>query len=212
MRRLLALSVLLAVLVCLTATGCAESPDFCGIGLEVVGVMEEMVQSKEYLSLFLNNEDSLNLLDTVFNTEDYDKPVSVYRLVQTDPEKWLMAQLKDEERDILESLSPVLQEQVRIRVKGISLMSNQINARRGMETLAVSSALQALLDKPELEIENPEYYLFVFKKGVPVLVTYSGHYAGGTFCALESSETESAETLQECMKPFGLEVIPVDIP
>jgi hypothetical protein len=147
-----------------------------------------------------------------FNTGDYDKPVSVYRLVQTDPEKWLMAQLKDEERDILEALSPVLQEHVRIRVKGISLLTNQINARRGAETLSVSAALQALLDKPELETEEPEYYLFVFKKGVPVLVTYSWHHAGARFCVLESAETESAESLQECMKAFGLEVIPVDIP
>ncbi len=211
MRRLLALFVLLIVLVCMTATGCAESPDFYGIGLEVIRVMDEMVQSRDYLSLFMNNEDSLNMLDTVFNTGDYDKPVSVYRLVQTDPEKWLMAQMKEEEQEILESFSPALREQVRIRLKGISLLNNQINAKRGVETLAVSSALQALLNKPELEIEEPEYYLFVFNKGVPVLVTYSWHHASGMFCALESTETESAESLQECMKSFGLEVIPVDI-
>lgn len=212
MRKLPALAVLLAVLVCMTATGCAESPDFYDIGLEVVGVMDEMVQSRDYLNLFLQNENALNLIDTEFNTGDYDKPVSVYRLVQTDPEKWLMAQLKDEERDILEALSPVLQEQIRIRVKGISLLTNQINARRGAETLSVSAALQALLDKPELETEEPEYYLFVFKKGVPVLVTFSWHQVGAMFCVLESAETESAESLQECMKAFGLEVIPVDIP
>ena len=99
MRKLPALVVLLAVLVCMTATGCAESPDFYDIGLEVVGVMDEMVQSRDYLNLFLQNENALNLIDTEFNTGDYDKPVSVYRLVQTDPEKWLMAQLKDEERE-----------------------------------------------------------------------------------------------------------------
>ena len=90
MRKLPALAVLLAVLVCMTATGCAESPDFYDIGLEVVGVMDEMVQSRDYLNLFLQNENALNLIDTEFNTGDYDKPVSVYRLVQTDPEKWLM--------------------------------------------------------------------------------------------------------------------------
>jgi hypothetical protein len=212
MRKLLALAVLLAVLVCMTATGCAESPDLYDIGLEVVGVMDEMVQSRDYLNLFLQNENAVKLIDTVFNTGDYDKPVSVYRLVQTDPEKWLMAQLQDEERAVLESLSPALQEQVRIRMKGISLLTNQINARRGVETLSVSAVLQALLDKPELEIEEPEYYLFVFNKGVPVLVTYSWHYVGAMFCVLESTETESAETLQECVKPFGLEVIPADIP
>ena len=36
------------VLVCMTATGCAESPDFYGIGLEVIGAMDEMVQSRDY--------------------------------------------------------------------------------------------------------------------------------------------------------------------
>ena len=93
-------------------------------------------------------------------------------------------------------------------MQGLTLMSNRINAEKGAEVLALTSAIQALLNKPGLECEEQEYYLFIFEKGVPVLVTYGWHQAVGSFLALEKSETESAEALQGALAFYGVEVIP----
>lgn len=106
---------------------------------------------------------------------------------------------------------PALQEQVFLRVSGTALLA-QLNAKQGVEVLSVVSALQALVNNPSLEEEEPVSYLFIFKKGVPVMVTYSWHQASGMFIALDAADTESQTALQAVLQPYGLEAIPVDIP
>jgi len=120
--------------------------------------------------------------------------------------------MSEEEQAQLAALSPALQEQVYAKVKGAAFLANQINGRRGVEILAVTSALQVILNKPGLEIAEPEYYLYLFEKGVPVLVTCSRDTATGVFVAFEKTATESAETLQALLTPLGLEAVPVEIP
>lgn len=203
--------ILLAGMVMLTAAG-AESLDYYSIGLEVTGVLNEMVQSRDYLSLFLQNEEALKLLDTMFNTGDYNAPAAVYRLKQTDPREWMKTLMTEEQQEQFAALSPALQDQVYIRLNGMTVMSNRINAMRGTQVLALSASLQALLTKPGLEAEEPVHYLYVFRKGVPVLVSFGWHQASGTFLALEKTETESEEALKACMAFYGIEVSPVDIP
>jgi len=208
-RILRALSVLLlAGIMALWSAAGAESPDYAGIGLEAAGILSEMVQSSDYLSLFMVNEKATELLDTKFNTGDYDAPTAVYRLQPADPREWFRTLLPEAELEQLDSLSPVLQEQVYARMKGLTLMSNRINAEKGAEVLALTSTLQVLLNKPGLECEEQEYYLFIFEKGVPVLITYGWHQAVGSFLVLEKSETESAEALQGALEFYGVEVIP----
>lgn len=171
----------------------------------------EMVQNRGYLQLFLTGDNLLDLLSTMFNTGDYDTPVAVYRLYQQDPREWMKSLMTDEELDQLNALSPALQEQVFLRVSGTALLA-QLNAKQGVEVLSVVSALQALVNNPSLEEEEPVSYLFIFKKGVPVMVTYSWHQASGMFIALDAADTESQTALQAALQPYGLEAIPVDIP
>ena len=87
-----------------------------------------------------------------------------------------------------------------------------INARKSVETIALSSALTVLLEVPELETDEAAYVLFVFDRGVPVLVSCGRHTASGMILALEKEETESAETLQAVLKPYGIEVEPFGNP
>ena len=204
--------LLLISLIMPAAAGGTEKPDYYGIGLETVAVLDEMMNSSDYLDMILPGESYRNAIDTTFNTGDYDAPVSVYRLTREDPWEWIKTRITEAEREKLEALSPALQEQVRLRISGSGYLFNQINARKGTEALAVSSALQAVQDRPELEIEETVYYLFIFRQGVPVLVTYSRHCASGMFAALEKEETESPEALQAFLKDFGLEATPVEIP
>ena len=210
--QILLVMLLLTGIIAPAVAGSAEAPDFYRTGLEVTGVLNEMVQSREFLDLFMNMNDRMEVIDTEFNTGDYDRPVAVYRLTQTDPREWLKTIMSEEEQAQLAALSPALQEQVYAKVKGAAFLANQINGRRGVEILAVTSALQAVLNNTGLETEEPEYYLFIFEKGVPVLVTCGRNTATGVFVAFEKTATESAETLQALLTPLGLEAVPVEIP
>lgn len=211
MKKILSFLLALALLLSVGAATGAESPDYYGIGLRVTGLLSEMVQNRGYLQLFLTGDNLLDLLSTMFNTGDYDTPVAVYRLYQQDPREWMKSLMTDEELDQLNALSPALQEQVFLRVSGTALLA-QLNAKQGVEVLSVVSALQALVNDPSLEEEEPVSYLFIFKKGVPVMVTYSWHQASGMFIALDAADTESQTALQAALQPYGLEAIPVDIP
>lgn len=211
-RILYALSaLLLASIVMLTSVACGESTECIDIGLEAAGILSEMVQSKEYVSIFLPNVKAQELLDSMFNTGDYDAPVAVYRLKLTDPRELIKIQLPEAQRKWIDSLSPVLQEQFYARIQGINTMSSMINATGGAEVLALTGILQVQLKNSVLEYEEPEYYLFVFEKGVPVVVTYGWHQASGTFLTLQKSATESAEALQAALQIFGVEAIPMAI-
>lgn len=211
MKKILSFFLALALLLSVGAAASAESPDYYGIGLRVTGLLSEMVQSRGYLQLFLTGDNLLDLLSTMFNTGDYDAPVAVYRLYQQDPREWMKSLMTDEMLDQLNALSPALQEQVFLRVSGTALLA-QLNAKQGVEVLSVVSALQALVNDPSLEEEESVSYLFIFKKGVPVMVTYSWHQASGMFVALDAADTESQTALQAALQPYGLEAIPVDIP
>lgn len=211
MKKILSFLLALALLLSVGAAAGAESPDYYGIGLRVTGLLSEMVQNRGYLQLFLTGDNLLDLLSTMFNTGDYDAPVAVYRLYQQDPREWMKSLMTDEELDQLNALSPALQEQVFLRVSGTALLA-QLNAKQGVEVLSVVSALQALVNDPSLEEEEPVSYLFIFKKGVPVMVTYSWHQASGMFIALDAADTESQTALQAALQPYGLEALPVDIP
>lgn len=197
--------LLLLCMILPAAAGTAEGPDYHAIGLEVAGVMDEMVRSREYLNMFLYSENSLELVDSTFNTGDYHTPVAVYRLNQTDPQGWLMAQMKDSDREQFDALSPVLQNQIRIRMESLAVISNYFNAQRGVDFLSVASAIQARLEKPELEEEKARYYLYVFEKGIPILVSFGYHGAVGTFIGLTAEQTASPEALQLMMLPMGIE-------
>ena len=211
MKKILSFLLALALLLSVGTAAGAESPDYYGIGLRVTGLLSEMVQNRGYLQLFLTGDNLLDLLSTMFNTGDYDAPVAVYRLYQQDPREWMKSLMTDEELDQLNALSPALQEQVFLRVSGTALLA-QLNAKQGVEVLSVVSALQALVNDPSLEEEEPVSYLFIFKEGVPVMVTYSWHQASGMFIALDAADTESQTALQAALQSYGLEAIPVDFP
>ncbi|MBR5959523.1 MAG: hypothetical protein IKZ98_00875 [Clostridia bacterium] len=212
------IALLCAMLFCMSCTCClaegeaAATPGFYEAGLKVVSVMNEMVQNRDYLEIFMSASANLDTLETSFNTGDYDKPVAVYSLKQADALGWLKMMMSESEQEKFNALSPALQEQLLARASGLTALSNMINGQKGVDILSLTSALQAIMNMPELEIEEPEYYLFLFEKGVPVLVTLSWHHATGMFLVLSEQEAESHETIQALLQPLGIEVLPVDIP
>jgi len=120
--------------------------------------------------------------------------------------------MSESEQEKFDALSPALQEQLLAKASGITALSNIINGQKGVDILSLTSALQAIVKLPELETEEPVYYLYLFEKGVPVLVTLSWHHATGMFLVLSEQEAESQETIQALLKPLGVEIFPVDVP
>ena len=189
-----------------------ETPDFYENGLKITNILDQMVRNRNFLDLFMASADNMELLDKTFNTGDYDKPVAVYRLNQVNMESWIKSMMADAELDLFNSLSPDLQEQLLVRTKGTSYIASIINAQKGVNIISLTSALQAQLDMPGLEPETTESYLFVYEKGVPVLVSLGWHHAAGMFLVLSEEETKSMETIQALLRPYGLEISQVDIP
>ena len=185
------MALLCAMVFSLSCTYCLaedETVNYYETGLKVVGVMNEMVQSRDYLEIFMSASANLDTLETTFNTGDYDKPVAVYSLKQADPMGWLKMMMSESEQEKFNALSPALQEQLLARASGITALSNIINGKKGVDILSLTSALQAIMNMPELEIEEPVYYLFLL------------------------AEAESQETIQALLQPLGIEMSPVDIP
>ena len=209
------MALLCAMIFCLSCTYCLaeeETVNYYETGLKVVSVMNEMVQSRDYLEIFMSASANLDTLETTFNTGDYDKPVAVYSLKQADPMGWLKMMMSESEQEKFDALSPALQEQLLAKASGITALSNIINGQKGVDILSLTSALQAIVKLPELETEEPVYYLYLFEKGVPVLVTLSWHHATGMFLVLSEAEAASQETIQALLQPLGIEISPVDIP
>ena len=205
--------LLLLCLMTIFSCGCAEeAPDYYGIGMDVVKVMDEVLQSRDYLEMYLPNTEVLDMIDSRYNTHDYENPVAVYRLNQNDAHKWLLSQLPEKDLEKLNALSPSLQDQIWSRIEGLSYFVSMFNSKKGVEVISASSVLFVQLKKPELELEKTEYCLFVFESGVPILVSYGWHFATGQVLALDSSETESAETLQSVLEPWGIEVSLLEMP
>ena len=209
------MALLCAMVFCLSCTYCLaeeETVNYYETGLKVVSVMNEMVQSRDYLDIFMSASANPDTLDTMFNTGDYDKPVAVYCLKQVDALGWLKMMMSESEQEKFDALSPALQEQLLAKASGITALSNIINGQKGVDILSLTSALQAIVKLPELETEEPVYYLYLFEKGMPVLVTLSWHHATGMFLSLSEQEAESQETIQALLKPLGVEIFPVDVP
>ena len=209
------MALLCAMVFCLSCTYCLaeeETVNYYETGLKVVSVMNEMVQSRDYLDIFMSASANPDTLDTMFNTGDYDKPVAVYCLKQADALGWLKMMMSESEQEKFDALSPALQEQLLAKASGITALSNIINGQKGVDILSLTSALQAIVKLPELETEEPVYYLYLFEKGLPVLVTLSWHHATGMFLVLSEQEAESQETIQALLKPLGVEIFPVDVP
>ena len=200
------------LLICIAAASgicfAEDVPDYYRIGLDVTATLNEMLQDRNYLEIFYTGDSVLNLLQTELNTGDYDSPTAVYRLKQKEPQEWIFQIIPGSELEKLNALSPALQEQLWNRMRGASYIANIINSKKGTDILALSAVFKVLLNKPELDIEQTEYFLFVFEKGLPVLVTYSHHYASGMILALEHTETESADALLAVFQPYGFEVTP----
>lgn len=192
------------------AFGEAAEPDYYRIGLKVTALMSEITDSEAYLSIFTRPEYFREVREKV-NTHDYDSPVAVYSVTMSDPKAFLEEMFRDEEeaRELWDSLSPALQDQLLMRI-GIQTLSPIVNARAGSEYLSFFNAATVLIQDEGLTAENSCVYLYLFKEGVPILVSFGYRAASGTFFYIPKESQGSLEDIIAYLAVPCVEIVPVE--
>ena len=200
--------VMALILLLVSSAACAEEPDYYRIGLEATALLDEIVNSDVYLSLTLVMNDRLEAVRDTVNTHDYDAPVAVYEIRLDDVRGFVENNLDPEGKAQWDSLSDRLQEQALLRV-GVQMFLSPLNSRMGSEYIAFASAANAILRKEELTGEKAVYYLYIFEKGTPVLVSFGYHRASAYFVFIPEESRGSLSGIREALEYF--EVEPVEI-
>ena len=206
------ISFLLSAILLFCSTGnalCEEAnPDYTRVGLKVTGLMSEIVDSTDFLDMFI----SPNLYGKVreeVNTHDYDRPLAVYT-IKSDPQMLLENLLLSDAKTkkTFESLSPTLQDQLLRRIS-IQSVCSLVNGRAGSEYIAFFSVATAVILDDSLDGEKGCSYLFIFEKGIPILVSFGYHVATGSFLYIPGGSRKNREAIQSFLGIPGMEVAPV---
>ena len=211
-RKRICILITAALLLCTAcdAFGEASEPDYYRIGLKVTAIMSEITDSEAYLSIFTRPEYFSEVREKV-NTHDYDSPVAVYSVTMSDPKTFLEDVLRDEEegRELWDSLSPVLQDQLLMRI-GIPTLGPIVNARAGTEYLSFFNAATALIRDEGLTAQKSCVYLYVFEEGVPILVSFGYRAASGSFFYIPKESRGSLEDIIAYLAVPCVEIVPVE--
>ncbi len=199
--------VIFAFLLALFMTACGKSHNshneeaLFDLGIEVTKTMQEMVYSDAYISLYtaIEFEDEI----VKFQATDYDSPIAVYS-VEIPRAKDVLSKLGSENIEEYDKLSDNLKEQLDHRVSFSSIISS-INAQRGTNTMALCSLLTATKYDKDIGLDENIAYLYVFEKGIPIVVTFTNSgYANGQFLLL--SDSKSYEDISEIFNKYSCEV------
>ena len=207
------ISILLAaaLLCCAACSACgeAEEPDYYRIGLEVTGLMGEIADNEEYLSLLLGSGAFDEIRERI-NTHDYDRPAAVYSVRLDISRPYVEEMLRDDRESFQrwESLPSELQDQLLLRFSLPALLTRS-NARAGAAYIAVFNAAQAFIRNESLTGEESPCYLYFFEQGAPILVSFGYHTASGQFLSVPGEYRNSPRDISEYLDLPGLELVPV---
>lgn len=208
----LLLSALILCIAC-SASAETEAPDYYHIGLQVTRLMSEMVDSDDYQSVLGTPESSRQIRERA-NTHDYSCPVAVYSLRMADPRALMERFVPDDQetREAFNRLSPAIQDQYLARIN-ISLLSVMMNTRSGYESVAFLTSMNGFIRSDSLTSEDPVHYLYLFQKGIPILVTFEYHKASGQFLDIPVEYQHSPADIPSYLQiPGFFELTPVAAP
>lgn len=197
--------IIFAFLLILVIAACGKDSvsqnkeDLYDLGIEVTKTMQEMVYSDDYISAFSTVEFEDEIVK--FKATDYDSPVAVYSLEMPNT-KDILSKVGNPE--FYDKLSNNLKEQLDNRISFSSIIS-LINARSGTNTIALCSILTATKYDEDIKLDKDIAYLYVFEKGVPIVVTFTktGN-ANGQFFLLNDSN--SYEDISEILGKYSCKV------
>ena len=170
-------------------------------GLEMAGLLEEMVNSEQYLDLMSTAESVRAVLEPL-EGQDFSRPESVYRVTFSQE---VLASLASEGAVDLEEFSRPLRKFVLHRMQNSVL--SMLNSRAGAETLAAASICTV---SQTYEVENiPEnaIFFYFYPDACPVMVSFhngtASLQANAAFLLSGALEEGSAGALEELFQEFG---------
>jgi len=198
-------AVLLLTLI-FALTGCGEKKRLVDHGMEVVELIEEAINSKEYVRIYSASEQITRVIEEVAEG-DFSELEAVYSIRIDEDDLLEMADVDLD--DMPESLQKVM------KSKMAGSVANMINARSGAEKLATSSIIS--MGKTfafKEEVEN-QIYLYIFEDAKPIMVSFVAGEdktvsAGGTVIFADNFECDSADDVEDLLREYDADVEEVD--
>ncbi|MBR3824486.1 MAG: hypothetical protein IKJ39_04730 [Lachnospiraceae bacterium] len=198
-------AVLLLTLI-FALTGCGEKKRLVDHGMEVVELIEEAINSKEYVMIYSASEQITRVIEEVAEG-DFSELEAVYSIRIDEDDLLEMADVDLD--DMPESLQKVM------KSKMAGSVANMINAWSGAEKLATSSIIS--MGKTfafKEEVEN-QIYLYIFEDAKPIMVSFVAGEdktvsAGGTVIFADDFECDSADDVEDLLREYDADVEEVD--
>ena len=206
MRSKKAICIVLLLTLLFAFSGCGEKKRLVDHGMDVVELIEEAINSEEYVMIYSASEQITRVIEEVAKG-DFSELEAVYSIRIDEDDLLEMADVDLD--DMPESLQKVM------KSKMAGSVANMINARSGAEKLATSSIIS--MGKTfayEEEVEN-QIYLYIFEDAKPIMVSFVAGEdktvsAGGTVIFADDFECDSADDVEDLLREYDADVEEVD--
>lgn len=178
------------------------------MGMDLIGTMEEMVESEEYAQLL--GTSGMNAVIEQVSDCALDEPLVVYEITPPEPEKLIKQMADDDFQDAWEDMSPALQEQVKKRFT-FSTLVTACNGRMGSSYMAFCATYVASEAPRDLLVDETRVFVYVFDNGINVVVTFGETgQANGQFLFLEG--LDDPDDAEDTFREMKCKVERINIP
>lgn len=170
-----------------------ETKSLYAQGLEVVQLMNEMIQSEEYINAIAT--DSLKPTIQELADGNYSKPKAVYSIYASDKEIAELIEFKE-----FDNISDNLKSFVSSKL--CNALISQINSIGGVDDIAVASICSAGKTFVNEKADGNIIYLYTYDNAVPIAVTFikgddNSVSANGVFLMYDNFPCNSADEIRE---------------
>lgn len=177
-------------------------PDYYQEGLKVTKQMGEMLESEDYALMLGMGASELEYINAA-NTGDYDSPTAVYA-IRLNHEKWekkLIDSLSPEQKEHWNRLPDWMRQQLMSQQNAAVIITGIIGRSvTGSAELIFYNQYRIMKKVDRLKGDPDLLYLYVFKDGMPVAVSFNDGYITGVFLITKDI---SLGSLQDVRNLFG---------
>jgi len=177
-----------------------EYPTFEEKGLEIIGIMEDMINSEKYLEIYGVRDEALEIIESTAEG-DYSEAEHIYEVKLQN----FYGDLIDDYDELPKSLRKVAEGEL-----GSTFVSRlNVTAGIGYMTAAYSITAEVLFNT---DVEDSTVYIYTFEDGVPIAVSFSVNDEGicsayGMFLfTYNDLDLSSARTLEKSLDFYDCDV------
>lgn len=176
-------------------------------GMELVGLLDEMVGNDTYGNIFTTSGEIADVLDQL-NQGDYTEPNVVYEVKFSEESKKEMLQSLAAETD-LSQMSERLQKTLEDKLA--STVVSQLNGMSGVSKLAASSICTAHKNFVDETLKENVIYFYMFSDAQPVAVSFTNGENGAVsadamFVMVEDLKNAAKEEFSAYFDGMGAEI------